>query len=383
MFGRGKKETTQQPTVEPALHINSIPDIFYGGNDPVIYQTQTPTIVAPAPVVKPAPAPQPKPAPQTAPAVPAPSRKPLYIMLGVAFLAALGGISWYYISQGAAPAPQQSGLLEQVPVVVVSTSTEPQNPFDSGVVVTSTTSTADDLAPSLSRVSIDFPSQFLADAADIDSDALTDEEEEIFTTDTGTWDTDTDGYYDGQEVVNLYNPKGFAPVKLIDSGFVQEYVSTEWQYRLYYPSVWEIGRVDAEGRQVLFSSVGGDYVEVRVVDKPTTQTFEAWFATHAASQSFQQLLPITNRFQEEGYKRSDSLVAYFVKEDTVVVLVYHQGLRETVAFRNIMEMMIQSFRPEQTEVELPDQQIIVETSATSTANNTNTESSEVLLPSDT
>mgnify|MGYP001598322476 FL=1 len=202
---------------------------------------------------------------------------------------------------------------------------------------------------------MEFPNVQLLDSADLDSDSLTDVEEETFGIDPSKWDTDGDGYYDGQEAFNLYNPQGIAPMKIIDSGLVKEYINPTWQYRLYYPAQWALGTVEAEANHVLFSALSGDFVEVVAEKMNASETFADWFARKAVGQQFSDLQEFTNRFQENGWKRSDDLAAYFVREDNVFVLIYHPGNLDTIPYRHIMKMIMQSFRPAKTVVTIPEQ----------------------------
>ena len=282
---------------------------------------------------------------------------------------ATAGISWYYLrdlftvqntvvqpnlsdrtsmsSSGQQEVDRTIAEVERVTEVVTTTPTTTPTLGELEPAPTTT--------PSLSDTFFDFPPLVYTNTVDLDADELTDMEEELLGTDTGTWDTDSDGYYDGQEVINLYNPKGEAPVKLIDSGLVIEYVNPTFGYRLYYPLGWERGSVDAQAKQVLFSAFSGEYVEVRASAKDTDMNFAQWFSRYAEGQQLTELIPLTNRFKEAGMKRKDGLVAYFETDKYVYILLYHSEGRGPVPYRRMLEMMIQGFRPQKTLVEIPDQ----------------------------
>ena len=203
----------------------------------------------------------------------------IYIILGFIFLSAVAGISWYYLDQaGFFPekvvpvenvekkdAVVDQPIVEEVLVETGETEDEVLEDVDASLPIEENEGEIESPV-SLEEQKINFPRIIQIDSTDTDADSLTDIEEEIFDTDSGAWDTDGDGFYDGEEMVNLYNPRGTAPVKLIDSGLVQEYVNPKRQYRVYYPIAWENGLVDEEGRQVLFSSITGDFIEILVFD---------------------------------------------------------------------------------------------------------------------
>lgn len=372
MFGRKKNGETKKNLGESIKKVRVIPDEFYGGKDPVIYLPQmTPKSsfakeVKAQDIKKPA---------QVGTVGKFAGRKIMIMVASAVFLVGIIGGSVYYLRPvSVVPPVNTPPVLVEAPLPVVEA---PEATPVVEVVETAPTSTqiVSPARPGL----LEFPSVQIADSADMDSDALTDFEEESFGTDPGIWDTDNDGYYDGQELVNLYNPRGFAPVKLIDSGLVAEYVNPVQQYRVYYPINWQVGEVDNTATQVLFSTVSGDFIEISLFEKNSTETFADWFAREARGQQFTDVVPFANRFEEPGFKRKDGLVAYFTTSNRVYVFIYHLGASNVVSYRHVIQMMYNSFRPSKTLVEIPDQSILpgvvssesvmttstVETSATS------------------
>lgn len=357
MFGNKKVQPAALP--EAPLSIETMPTAFYGGKDPVIYSedlSASPTERAmPKPPVARPPTPPVRPGVSSAP-MPQQhkSKTMLFVIGGVVLLVAAGGAGWFFVGNTDTPAPE---IVLAPPVI------EPTQPIiePEPVVVPAETpiaSTTEETPTSLKPIPLNLPRILLNDSADNDADNLTNEEEELFGTDPEVLDADADGYFDGQEVFNLYNPTGFAPVKLIDSGLVKEYVNSVWQYRIYYPVGWEVGAVDSNNDQVLFSSVGGDYVEVRAMQKQGQETFAEWFARTATGENITDLQQAKNRFEESVWKRKDSLVAYIEQGTTVYVIVYHPMGDGPVAYRHVMQVMVQSFRPGKSIVALPEQAAI-------------------------
>lgn len=366
MFGKENKKGVPLGTSAPEekskapIHMSSIPDIFYGGADPQIYHAQTAKVPFSKKPERPASTTGVPSQPATAQAVVAPKNRKLFYILGsIFFLISVGLISWYYIRQMTPVSPvviqEPTAPRVQEPVIP----TEPTPTTSTPEIITPTT-TEDEIVTTTPNEGpiLEFPRIVLVDSVDLDADSLTDVEEELFGTDSGTWDSDEDGYYDGQEVVNLYNPKQVAPVKLIDSGLVREYVNPKWQYRLYYPLGWEAASVDDNSDQVLFSAITGDYIEILAMEKGSDETFQDWFSKNAKGQSYTDTLAFINRFEVEGFKRQDNLVAYFVKGNTVYVIIYQPGTTGFIPFRHVMIMMMQSFRPTKTSVVLPEQTIL-------------------------
>lgn len=355
MFWNKKKVvgSITTPELSVAIKIQTIPDIFYGGNDPEIYHSKPisgvglsagssryKTISKSRPKNK-------------------FSLKLIIISSSGVFVLAVAGISWYYL-RNFESLPAANNVASVTPIISVDnqTVTTPELSVVQTVVPTTTLSVETPVSTALQELPLEFPASITIDTPDLDQDSLTDIEEELFDTDSGAWDTDTDGYYDGQEVYNLYNPKGFAPVKIIDSGLALEYVSPNFDYRLYYPSAWQLGVVNTDGKQVLFSALSGEYVEVRVMDRDLTEDFVAWFGRTALGQRITDIQQISNRFQIEVWRRKDGLVAYVVNGRQIYVLTYHSPETGPVAFRQVMDMMVQSFRPGKTFFDIPEQSVL-------------------------
>ena len=72
------------------------------------------------------------------------------------------------------------------------------------------------------------------DNLDTDSDGLTLTEEAMYGTNPALADTDKDGYKDGQELINLYNPL-VANQPLLDSALVKKYSNESFGYELLVP----------------------------------------------------------------------------------------------------------------------------------------------------
>ncbi len=360
----GSKTTSLQPHLNSGdLTIQRIPDIFYGGNNPVIYDSVSDkggSVVNSKIAVRPN-----NSVPKLGNEVPKKSRM-VWFIIGLGFLV-IGGASAYYFYQYrttrnvAVVVPQSSNANR----IVTNTSSI------SPVIITSSTPVeeAPSTTPSLSSNFLEFPPVNLGTTADTDLDQLTDIEEVLYGLDSGTWDTDQDGYFDGQEMSNLYSARGGAPMKLTDSGLVREYINDYSEYRMYYPLQWSQGGVDAEERHMLFSAISGEYVEVRVFQKTANMSFVQWFQVNAPGEQFNLLSTFTNRFGVEGWKRSDGLVVYFDTPTFVFTIIYQQ-LQPTapIPYRTTVEMMYQSFRPTATSRTIPDQiPLIVPTGSSVTA----------------
>lgn len=208
-----------------------------------------------------------------------------------------------------------------------------------------------------------YPSVVLGQSIDTDSDGLSDVAEELFLTDLGVPDSDKDKYTDSHEIYNLYNPIGAEPRKLIDSGLVVEFINPTFKYKVYYPKNWAVGNIDESYQDVLFSTLTGESIEVRAIDKDITDTsFNSWFAKWAPNEKISDLAEFETAFKDKGWQRKDNLVYYFETPRRVYVMLYHTTDSSIVNFEMVIKMMARSFRLPTTEEVLPNR--IIEESGT-------------------
>ncbi len=341
----------QNDTDEPEIQV--IPQEFYGGvthavPKPVVHaQTQTPLVSG----VRKAPAPNSAPALHTAHAsFPKKSlslKAILLIAVGI-FVIAIAGISYYYIHQAA---ELRQAALKNASSVSPQTSLTPSAPAPVSA-PTSTpsgapaSSSATSSVPALQPLTgIIFPAKTYRSSVDSDGDGLTDvEETTIYGTDPHKPDTDGDGYVDGLEVMNLYNPLGFKPVRLFDSGRVKVYMNPSFGYSIYYPAVWTAQSLDASNEDVIFSSGGGDFVEVLRVDNPQKLPLVDWYRSQSPGTLASDLKPFMTKDKVEGILSPDGLTAYLPFGTTLYAITYNIGLKDVVDYVTTFKMMVTSFR---------------------------------------
>ncbi len=367
----GPQQEKPKEKINSNLHV--MPGDFYGGADPIIYHDQKNNTeivekkVLPHPVIpKKVTLPQPPQSPQQQSVrkqeIPREkNNKKLFIILGIVFFVIVVSlVSWYYIASNPSEPPNIKQEVEQKNITK-----EKQIEKENIEPIKDTTQNDDQelekVIPnpkSLEEIPLILPRIIAAKSLDLDNDGLTDREEELFSSDSGVIDTDQDGYPDLLEVVNLYNPAGVAPVKLIDSGFVREYVNPTWQYRVYYPGSWDVASVDNTGNQILFSAGTGDFIEIRSFNMKSGELFTDWFSRMLPNESFTNLKEIKNRFNIEGLTRNDKLVSFFIEGNNVFVIIYNVGSGNDLLYPIVQEMMTQSFRASRSSNTIPDQEII-------------------------
>jgi hypothetical protein len=274
----------------------------------------------------------------------------------------VGGFSFYYINQ--AQKIKQQQLAQQTPPSTEGAPTSgvgaPTAPATSAPVAEPIATTTPEIIPPVPPAVI-LPAKNYTKTPDTDNDGLTDEEEKIYQTNALKPDTDGDGYTDGVEALNLYNPIGFKPNRLIDSNTVKVYLNPTYKYSIYYPLDWVAQSVDANNQEVMFTSPTGEFVQVTVEDNSLKMAVTDWYLAQAPGVAAIDLKPVTTKEKIEGIVSPDALMAYIPYSDKIYIIKYDIGTRAEVNFFQTFQMMSNSFRTV-GEIETP----VIVTPATTT-----------------
>lgn len=341
MFDKNEKNEDQpEPAAAEELEISTIPPEFYGGANPVIKFREVQQVNSRQ---KPE-MPQADRAPIVNPSLLA-NRKFLFTGAAALLIVFIAAVSFYYWYIGRVPAKIEGPARPPVNVPLVTTTAVVIETIEPPIKVETSTPAAPVVSSTIMQGgSIEFPSPLLGNAADTDRDGLTDLEEELYHTDPTAPDTDNDSFDDRTEIYNLYSPIDKAPTRLIASGLVKDYVNPAFNYKIYYPASWVVGNVDEKYRDVLFSTITGENIEVRVIDKDPGSDFESWFQIWAPGENLNALMNFSTFFKETGIARDDRLVFYFTDNAHVYVVIYHVTGGTQVNYRSTLAMMARSFR---------------------------------------
>ncbi len=176
---------------------------------------------------------------------------------------------------------------------------------------------------------------------DTDRDGLTNAEETLYHGGKTQPDTDSDGFLDGHEVANLYNPSGNAPERLEAAGFARRFEDNASAYALLYPSTWTVS-ADPSARSVEFvPAEGGDRITVKVFDNPEARSLRDWVvATYGGTLADWT----TNKsgipgITVQGDRQRQGL---FAGPQVFYVIEYLKS-EEGAAYNTTFEMMLNSF----------------------------------------
>lgn len=339
-------------TVEslPDIKITKMPDDFYGGNNPTVKFKTVEQIVQSSAKADPVLSKVDKKMLDKQTAIGAGQKlHPVNLFTSWKFLlisavvilivgASIAGIYYWWQYKKTMPVVVEIPKPEIVVPITTPEVIIPETP------VTTTEPVVSVVSPVNTEVKIDFPSTLLGDSIDTDKDNISDVAEEVFNTDSSNSDSDSDTYPDGHEVFYLYNPAGKEPMKLVDSGLINVFTNPSFLYKLYYPKSWAVGNVDITNRDILFSTITGENIEVKVLDMSPDETFNDWFARNAVGEQLSDYAPYESVFKESGFVRKDNLVYFFPKGNSVFVIVYHVTNSSVVNYRVVAQMMARSFQ---------------------------------------
>lgn len=220
--------------------------------------------------------------------------------------------------------------------------------------------------------------QLLLPSEDTDQDGLTDVEETLlYTTNKDEFDSDFDTFSDKQELLNLYNPFGNAPILLIDSGNVDEYSNEEFAYKVFYPQKWVYKALDGSNREVIFTSTTGEFIEVLVDDNIENLTLEEWYEKQFGREELTKASTVsTHKEALTGIRSFDRRNVYFLVNNKIYGLIHNIGAKQLIDYGVTFDMMVKSFRVDKLEMPTTDSSEVTANSENDGQNAASNENSE-------
>jgi hypothetical protein len=182
---------------------------------------------------------------------------------------------------------------------------------------------------------------------DSDSDKLTDVEENLYQTEIRTADTDGDGYFDGEEVINDYNPKMAGNARLETSGLVNKYSNPVYNYEIFYPTSWLARPEDQSLKVVLFMTSTEEFMKISIEDNPDKTDIVSWYLKMSPGSDLNLTAKVMTKNSLEALVSPDKLTYYILDPNTldkVYVISYNIGTLKQVNFLSTFQMMINSFK---------------------------------------
>ncbi len=185
-----------------------------------------------------------------------------------------------------------------------------------------------------------------ASSSDKDKDGLTDMEEALYGTEVNKPDTDADGFLDGQELINGYNPKAAGSSLLETSGLVNKYENPIFNYEILYPASWLARSTDQSLNEVIFQSNTNEYIQILVEDNPGQLGLVDWYLSQSPLTNINLLTQETTGKGYEALLSPDKLTYYLkaaASPDKIYLITYNIGDKTIVNFLTTFKMMVNSF----------------------------------------
>ena len=224
--------------------------------------------------------------------------------------------------------------IPKTPKALIATDTETATLPPNGEIATTTIATTTSEITPAAELSLSL-------GVDGDNDGLTDIEEIFLGTGSTTPDTDSDGYLDGAELINLYNPAGDG--KLTANSQIALYENKTFAYDLLYPLTWQTS-INGGDDSLMFKTGDNQFVQVIAQPNINKQTVDAWYREQLDVLTINEVDRVSGS-NWQGIKSSDGLNIYLMdkKQNYIFSLTYNPGGAKTLEYFNIFQMMIKSF----------------------------------------
>ncbi len=180
-----------------------------------------------------------------------------------------------------------------------------------------------------------------SEANDSDKDGLSDLEELLLGSSPNSEDTDGDTYLDRAEVLSLYDPASKGA--LIESLNIEKYNNEEYNFSIFVSSLWTVESVS--GNDSLIVSLGNkdQYIQILSQQIMDQQSLDEWYM---------ELFEVDEVLDEQVFKNgnwngiiNESKLTVYLEHPNkqyIITLNYEIGNDNTLYYKNIFDMMLQS-----------------------------------------
>lgn len=232
--------------------------------------------------------------------------------------------------------PAQSEVVQSTPAPGTLTEPTPEptiSPADTSFATSTATSTPETVEQGLTVG--------LTPALDSDNDGLTDTEEILLGTATSTPDTDGDGYLDGAEILNFYDPASTG--KLTANPAIALYENKTFNYSVLYPSAWQASANGGDD-SMMFKSADNQFFQIIVQPNTAKQSLDEWYMDQLDVTTVNESDRLSGA-NWQGLKSADGLTLYLMdaNQKNIFTLAYNPGESNLLSYINIFDLMIRSF----------------------------------------
>lgn len=173
---------------------------------------------------------------------------------------------------------------------------------------------------------------------DSDSDGLTDvEETSVFISEKSNPDSDGDGYIDGNEVFNLYDPTKKEPARLYNNQFIEHIDQSKPGMNILFPKGWLQSESESE---ILLKALTGETVSVSFIESAEKDA-KAFALLKYPDETFSEFV---SKQGYRGLRNSDKRTIILPVGNGYAILVYNLEEIRSVEFLRTFEMIVNSFQ---------------------------------------
>lgn len=173
---------------------------------------------------------------------------------------------------------------------------------------------------------------------DSDGDGLTDvEEQTVYVTAVDVLDTDNDGYNDGVEVENGYNPAGSGTLK--DSGLIAAHANQAYGYSFWYPSAWDV-QSQSGGKTVLITAPTGGFIQVIAHDNEAGDSLTQWYTNTLDVETAPAAMETANNFSYMVSEDGLTVYGMFRDDPATVLVVTYSPTNGRIEYRATFDMLV-------------------------------------------
>jgi hypothetical protein len=182
----------------------------------------------------------------------------------------------------------------------------------------------------------------LIPSLDSDSDGLSDAEEILLGTATSTPDTDGDGYFDGAELENLYDP-ATSTTRLIASPKIALYENKTFNYSVLYPRVWRMS-VNGGDDSIMFRSDDNQFFQIITQTNTDKQSLDQWYLEQLGVSAINDTARVSGS-NWRGIRNLDGLTLYLMdaQQKHIFTLAYNPGENNILDYIHFFNAMAKSF----------------------------------------
>lgn len=198
---------------------------------------------------------------------------------------------------------------------------------------------------------------------DTDGDKLSDIEENLYHTNSTLIDSDGDGYNDLDELLGLFDPTKGDGARLFESGLVDVYQNSNYNYSLLYPASWTARALTSENKEIIFNSDISEFIEIIVQSNPLGLSAYNWYLSQNPTVNTGNLttLLIDNL---PAVQSPDGLTTYLGVGSNIYIITYNVGTTQQMNFYSTYQFFLKTFMfitPEVPEApEVPEEPVMTE-----------------------